>query len=665
MPTSELSNALNPYANQERPRQPHADYAAPIQQVIQPPQQYVPHRSELELAMAEPRPIGVNAVHELVRLISETRDAHEIERKRRLAWEREQEAKLAQKQAETERLMLETQQEIQTLRAMLSRKGFVPDPAQQAQQAPIQPSSRQSVIPATGLFTPHYSMSPAMHEQSVPIQPTTPLSPVGLVQPSTSSQPSFIEGFPNASYSYTQQPYVNQAFDSSQQTGQVHQSTLRQQSQPQSVCQHGIQIHQSQINQPRQSLLVSHSSELSRLSGHTQSVTPSPSPQLIHADSRAGPVTSIVSGRKRTTAELSNDEGDSMSSDESDVNPVVRIRRTNHHDRRCLTIHHAMRLHLLRCMELETDKQLPDSHIEGASLDPTKPVRFVWDKTTKQSVHNSRMKTRILSDIKSKRVLYKHVPDKDFSKKTLEAAFEQCFTTFRQKFKAQRDAVVATNLKQREDQKARKARHLSRRKIKLSNRAEARMKIEAFEHVTFDGALQLECMSSEDSDYEMNDPASSESNGVLRTRGYAWRSTRLIKFYCILDNEERVDKSTKPKRGLGKKGRRTGALKEGFYLPPKGVATWMISRRWLHGTQHTHPDLPEILNGLVDDPPGFDWDQFDVLGLESDIERDDHDEQQQQGGLQLHDIHMHELQNALQMPQPHYSSTSSLNYALM
>jgi hypothetical protein len=120
---------------------------------------------------------------------------------------------------------------------------------------------------------------------------------------------------------------------------------------------------------------------------------------------------------------------------------------------------------MIRMMVIEKDKILPDSHTEGTSLSPSDPVRFVWDKTTKQSVHNSRMKTRVLEDIKENQRLYKHVNSKEFSKKVLDTAFEQCFTTFRAKFKAQRDRLIAEHLKKREDGKARKARHLSRRKI--------------------------------------------------------------------------------------------------------------------------------------------------------------------------------------------------------
>lgn len=123
-----------------------------------------------------------------------------------------------------------------------------------------------------------------------------------------------------------------------------------------------------------------------------------------------------------------------------------------------------MRTHFLRAMQIDTDKDLPDSHIEGTTLELTDPIRFVWDKTPKQSVHNGRMKTRFLADLKAKRRLYKHVPDKEFGKKILDSAFDQAFATLRQKFKTQRDAFAALNLKKREEMKAMKARRLSRKK---------------------------------------------------------------------------------------------------------------------------------------------------------------------------------------------------------
>lgn len=124
-----------------------------------------------------------------------------------------------------------------------------------------------------------------------------------------------------------------------------------------------------------------------------------------------------------------------------------------------------MRLHILYMMDLDTDRDLPDSHPESTSLAPSDPIRFVWDKTTKQSVHNARMKKRVIEDIRENRMLYKRVTNKDFNKKQLDASFEQYFVTLRQKFKKQRDEEFAHNYRQREDAKARKARHLSRRKV--------------------------------------------------------------------------------------------------------------------------------------------------------------------------------------------------------
>lgn len=123
-----------------------------------------------------------------------------------------------------------------------------------------------------------------------------------------------------------------------------------------------------------------------------------------------------------------------------------------------------MRAHILRCMSLNNDKQLPDSHVEEAPLGPDQPVRFVWDKTPKQSPHNAAMREYIVSDLRANRSLYRHVSEEEFSKRSLEAVFDQAFITLRQKFKAQRDAAAALNYKIKEDHKAMKARRLGRKK---------------------------------------------------------------------------------------------------------------------------------------------------------------------------------------------------------
>ncbi|KAJ7283938.1 hypothetical protein C8J57DRAFT_1054359 [Mycena rebaudengoi] len=552
--SSELSDALNPYVAQTRPRiSTTSAFSTPSLQSAQP---YIPHRSELELAISEPAiseptprsrpnpsPGAVNAVQELVNLVAATKQAQDIERTRRLGWEKEQEAKYVQRQAEMERQMLDMRAEISSLRALFTAN---PSP----------------------LFTPHNG-SPAIANLGPP-RPASPISPV--------SQPS--------SYSHQSLPANNEPIHERRSTSELR----------------------------------------------LESEAPSSAPE----------------SHKRRRSDLSSADDSDSSSDSSSSRSRQVQRRRNNHDTRTLTIHRAIRAHILLMMDLENDKKLPDSHTEGEPLEPPQPVRFVWDKTTKQSAHNGRMKLRILEDLKARRRLYKHVPDKDFGKKTVDAAFEQSFTTFRQKFRAQRDAMAAMHLKRREDGKARKSRHITRRKTKLSNRADARIKLNTFEHVTFDGAMQIECMSSEESDFDEADADLSAPLRPLQTRGYAWRSSRLLRFYAVLDIEEQAETSSRPKRGVGKRGRITGPPKDGFHLPPKGVASWMLSRRWVYSAQVQHPDLPNILEKLVVDAPGLDWTRFSELGPETDAE----------------DENMNNHQHNTLPPQLHHYTTSSLHCAL-
>lgn len=124
-----------------------------------------------------------------------------------------------------------------------------------------------------------------------------------------------------------------------------------------------------------------------------------------------------------------------------------------------------MRVHFCKAMKIQSDKELPESHIEGAPLPDTSPIRFVWEKTSKQSVHNTAMKKRFLADLKAKQKRsYKYVPEKDFNAKTLDSAYEQAYTTLRQKYKTQRDETLARNMRMKEDHKALKARRNVRKR---------------------------------------------------------------------------------------------------------------------------------------------------------------------------------------------------------
>ncbi|KXN83740.1 hypothetical protein AN958_00883 [Leucoagaricus sp. SymC.cos] len=654
--TSELSDALNPYAGHPRSRQPAPNYLDPFQQNALTAQDYTPHRSELELAIPEsqpplmetpqmqvmPAPVrGPSAtvpphIQELLRTLHATREAQEREFQRRKAWEQEQETTYRQRQIEMEQQMSELRRQVTVLQAALAQNTgsstcHSGSPALSVNSVEMPPNcspNTGNLHPVTGLFTPQYCMSPAV----LPSQPHQSNQPVSPVSPVPQNVPIYNTGHYTQGSFATAHPSVTQRFNEGGiDEYQAQQTTLQMQQQSPDLQHLPDQRYQ---NVQHQSAPVAHAFQPEpQIQSSTsvppppvdslsppRSVTPSPSPLTGSADVSRSPRSprspylsqaNSRSSRKRSIADISSTDSGS-DSDSSEANPRYRIRRTNHHDRRCLTIHHAMRAHFLRMMQLETDKELPDSHTEGASLGPDDPIRFVWDKTTKQSVHNSRMKTRIMNDIKGNSKLYKHVPWKDFNKKILEATFEQCFVTFRQKFRAQRDALTAQNLKKREDAKARRARHVSRRKIKLTNRADARVKIEALHNVTFDGALQLECMSSEESDYETD--VSGTRSSILRTRGYAWRSQRLLRFFAILDDAV----PTKIKRGVGKKERACGPVKEGFNLPPKRVASWMISKQWMTAAQREHSDLPSVMGKLIEEPAGFEWCRLDILGEDSE-----------------------------------------------
>ncbi|KAG6333666.1 hypothetical protein ID866_5424 [Astraeus odoratus] len=554
MPTSELSDALNPYYALSRARSGHASSTTQRHPTSQQPaiQQ---DNGESELVMADqsrtpdapPTPplnsahtsqtSRVTAVQELLRFLASTREACEIEKKRRAAWEREMEAKHMLQKAEMERRILELQQEVSSLRACL----------------PYHQSVRSS-----GAFTSGDLVSdlhPGPH--SAVLQQPTPTTP--------------------------------------------------------SVCAHSALAHPTVAP-------VDNLTPTAKEPSVPASIVPSPSPpsaRFIPVDPSSR---ERLSYSRSKSATLSNSDEEDISDTSSF--PQHRLRRRNHHDNRCLTVQHAMRNHLLRIMQLDSDKHLPDSHVEGTPLGADEPVRFVWDKTPKQSVHNSHMKERVLQDLKANRRLYRHVPDKEFGKKSLEAAFDQAFVTLRQKFKAQRDASVAKNHKQREDMKAMRARRLSRRKTckKLGNRSEARSRIPDLEHVTFDGAMQLECMSSEESEIEEDSPSGTRTI-VLRIRGCPWRSLRLQHFFDVLDQEDKVVNAQKPRRGVGRKERYRGPPKDGLSLPPKGVASWMISKRWMAMIRRSHSEVLEMIKDVIVDTEGFDWSKVvPHLSIESDDE---------------------------------------------
>lgn len=370
------------------------------------------HSGHITARSTNPHSGGVHAVQELLRFLASTREAQEIEHKRRIAWEQEQEAKYRLGQAEMERRMLEMRQEITALKA---RVAFSSPASLSAVGASVNAQSnpalsQHSQLEYTSLVSsqqPTPSTSPTLSHPPTPATLCSPVAGQAAAGPSTDPILDSAEGSTSAAYLPS----------------------------PLLPCTRFVNVN---------------------------------------------PLSSLRNVKGHSTA---GSESEEPNSEDESPPPQYRVRRKNHHDTRCLTIQvnpsciqyviadivwvikHAMRNHLLRVMMLETDKDLPDSHVEGTPLGPDEPVRFVWDKTPRQSVHNGRMKERVLKDLKGNRKLYRHVPDRDFGKKTLDAVFDQAFVTFRQKFKAQRDDSAARAHKQREESKAQRARRVSRRKV--------------------------------------------------------------------------------------------------------------------------------------------------------------------------------------------------------
>lgn len=108
-------------------------------------------------------------MQELLRFLASTRDAQEIERKRRIAWEQEQEARYRLRQAEMERRMVEMQQEITALKARVAFNAPAPSssdgPHSQLEYASLVSSSQQRT-PSTSPTLSH-STTPAMHSPAV------------------------------------------------------------------------------------------------------------------------------------------------------------------------------------------------------------------------------------------------------------------------------------------------------------------------------------------------------------------------------------------------------------------------------------------------------------------------------------------------------------------
>lgn len=224
----------------------------------------------------QPASGSVQVVQELFRIVVATRDSQEIERKRRLAWEQEQEAKYTQRQAEMERQMLELRQEISKLR-----------------------SASTNPPPSSGLLTPQYSNSPALAVQRP--QLASPVSPVS--QPSSYTHPMFVQGS-------STQPMHSHATHFDEPNYNTQQQTFEEPT--------------PAIEPPPSSVTPA----------------PSPHFSFVHSSQMHETSASPANRRKRASSQLSSDEEDNGDSSDSSVSTHGRpAKRRSGHDKRCLTVH--------------------------------------------------------------------------------------------------------------------------------------------------------------------------------------------------------------------------------------------------------------------------------------------------------------------------------------
>ncbi|KAF9268124.1 hypothetical protein L218DRAFT_596981 [Marasmius fiardii PR-910] len=153
---------------------------------------------------ARPSPGGLQAVQELLRIVSATREAQEAERERRIAWEKEQELRQSQRQAELEKQVLDLKEEISSLRQTVNSYSTCPTPIPHSQpthlSTPISPTDHIPNIQFQSIFvqrssshpsqqgSPQYLNEPNDHFANHPYHspPTTERTPSVSVTPAAS-----------------------------------------------------------------------------------------------------------------------------------------------------------------------------------------------------------------------------------------------------------------------------------------------------------------------------------------------------------------------------------------------------------------------------------------------------------------------------------------------
>lgn len=302
-------------------------------------QQFVPQPTE-------PLPVTpAGAVHELIRTVRATREAHSREAQRRRIWEQEQEVKYRQRQTEMEQQINEMRHQITVLQSALAQNaggaGQPNSPAVTLNHAALSPECGPSMDDSRspGIFNSQYNISPAVQSHQLN-QSISPISPVPSNHPPYGS-PQFIQGSSTAPQTSLVQSYYN---GGSVGEYQAHQGLEMRH--PSSHLQHLQHQYHDVPNNSVATVPRSHQTQASSVvplpDAISQSVSPSPSSLVCSTDVPQSPAshqtTNSRQSRKRSKADITSSDS-SSDTDSSEDYPRHRMRRTNHHDKRCLTIH--------------------------------------------------------------------------------------------------------------------------------------------------------------------------------------------------------------------------------------------------------------------------------------------------------------------------------------
>ena len=241
-------------------------------------------------------------LQEVARVVLATKEANEQERQRRIAWEQEQEAKYAQRQAEFEKELLELRTQVSVMQACMTMTSIPP----QANQIP--PSVPPSPVPSGRI-----EELPTLTEDISFTAPSTP----GIRSPFPSSPPPvFVQGSSSRPLD---------AYASPPASSQLSHRTLPTPFTPSTL--HSPQPTYSIISP---SSLVQSPTRDERIESPRRQIPPLPSPAQTPVVTPVQP-----SGRSKRRTPALDQSGDEGLDSDADSNSK---RRKNGHDVRCLTI---------------------------------------------------------------------------------------------------------------------------------------------------------------------------------------------------------------------------------------------------------------------------------------------------------------------------------------